>query len=62
MVGGDIPGATRTLSIAIYDQVQDFAYGAANRTALLLVAIAVTSLIVLYVWRGSYPHAGAQYE
>lgn len=62
MVGGDIPGATRTLSIAIYDQVQDFAYGAANRTALLLVAIAVTSLVVLYAWRGSYQHAEAQHE
>lgn len=57
MVGGDIPGATRTLSIAIYDQVQDFAYGAANRTALVLVGIAVTALIVLYAWRGAYPHA-----
>src|SRR6202007_2978849 len=42
MVGGDIPGATRTLSIAIYDQVQDFAYAAANRTALVLVGISVT--------------------
>jgi len=53
MVGGDIPGATRTLSIAIYDQVQDFAYSAANRTALLLVIISVSSLILLYTWRGT---------
>jgi molybdate transport system permease protein len=60
MVGGDIPGATRTLSIAIYDQVQDFAYAAANRTALLLVAIAVSSLVFLYAWRGAYP--GARHE
>lgn len=60
MVGGDIPGATRTLSIAIYDQVQDFAYAAANRTALLLVAISVTSLTLLYVWRGS--RFGASHE
>jgi molybdate transport system permease protein len=57
MVGGDIPGATRTLSIAIYDQVQDFAYAAANRTALLLVLISVTSLIILYAWRGAYTGA-----
>ena len=55
MVGGDIPGATRTLSIAIYDQVQDFAYADANRTALLLVAIAVTALILLYSRRGAQP-------
>jgi molybdate transport system permease protein len=33
MLGGNIPGATRTLSIALYDQVQDFDYAAANRTA-----------------------------
>src|SRR5580698_10642403 len=26
MIGGNIPGVTRTLSISIYDQVQDFAY------------------------------------
>jgi molybdate transport system permease protein len=60
MVGGDIPGATRTLSIAIYDQVQDFAYADANRTALLLVVIAVASLAILYAWRGAYP--GAHHE
>jgi len=60
MVGGDIPGATRTLSIAIYDQVQDFAYAAANRTALLLVLISITSLIILYAWRGAY--FGAHHE
>jgi molybdate transport system permease protein len=59
MVGGDIPGATRTLSIAIYDQVQDFAYADANRTALVLVAIAVTALILLYARRGAYPAAGS---
>ena len=59
MIGGDIPGATRTLSIAIYDQVQDFAYADANRTALLLVCIAVTALILLYLRRGPYPGADA---
>jgi molybdate transport system permease protein len=64
MVGGDIPGSTRTLSIAIYDQVQDFAYAAANRTALLLVAIAVVSLAIVYIWSGAYPasYAGARHD
>jgi molybdate transport system permease protein len=51
MIGGDIPGATRTLSIAIYDQVQDFAYGAANRTSLVLIGIAVVALVLLYARR-----------
>jgi molybdate transport system permease protein len=48
MIGGDIPGATRTLSIAIYDQVQDFSWAAANRTSLLLLAFSLVALILLY--------------
>ncbi len=50
MVGGDIPGATRTLSIAIYDQVQDFAYAQANHTALLLLIVSALALVAVY-WR-----------
>lgn len=53
MVGGDIPGATRTLSIAIYDQVQDFSYAQANHTALFLLIVAALALIAAY-WRS--PH------
>jgi molybdate transport system permease protein len=49
MIGGDIPGATRTLSIAIYDQVQEFSYSAANRTSLLLVSISALALVLLYM-------------
>jgi molybdate transport system permease protein len=48
MIGGNIPGVTRTLSISIFDQVQNFEYGAANRTALFLIAIAVCALTVVY--------------
>ena len=55
MIGGNIPGATRTLSILIYDQVQDFAYAEANRTALLLVAISLAALIFLYSQRKPAP-------
>ena len=33
MLGGNLPGATRTLSIVLFDQVQNFDYAAANRTA-----------------------------
>lgn len=52
MIGGDIPGATRTLSIAIYDQVQGFDYTTANRTALVLVGFSLAALILLYARRG----------
>jgi molybdate transport system permease protein len=48
MVGGNIPGVTRTLSINIYDQVQDLNYSAANTTALVLVAIAFVLLSLVY--------------
>ncbi|HEV2716483.1 MAG TPA: ABC transporter permease subunit, partial [Terriglobales bacterium] len=48
MVGGNIPGVTRTVSIDIYDKVQAFDYSAANTTALLLLAISFTVLSVVY--------------
>jgi molybdate transport system permease protein len=53
MIGGDIPGATRTLSIAIYDQVQEFSYAAANRTSLVLIGVAVLALALLYAHRST---------
>ena len=48
MVGGNIPGVTRTLSISIYDQVQDLNYSGANTSALVLVAIAFVLLSLVY--------------
>src|SRR5499425_3899333 len=44
MVGGNLPGVTRTLSIDIYDQVQSLNYAAANKTALVLILIAFVLL------------------
>jgi molybdate transport system permease protein len=48
MLGGDIPGATRTLSIVLYDQVENFDYAAAGRTALLLVGLSAFALATIY--------------
>jgi molybdate transport system permease protein len=48
MVGGNIPGVTRTVSIDIYDQVQALNYAAANQTALLLLAISFAVLSLVY--------------
>jgi molybdate transport system permease protein len=53
MIGGNIPGATRTLSIALYDQVQDFNYAAANRTAGVLLAFSLVTLLFIYRTRTS---------
>jgi molybdate transport system permease protein len=43
MIGGDIPGATRVLSVAIYDRVEAMDYAGANRLAggLLVFSFAV---------------------
>jgi len=48
MVGGNIPRVTRTVSIAIYDEVQSLDYAAANRTALLLLLFSFAVLSVVY--------------
>jgi molybdate transport system permease protein len=48
MLGGDIPGATRTLSIVLYNQVENFDYAAAERTAAVLLGLSVVALAILY--------------
>ena len=48
MIGGNIPGATQTVSILIYDQVQSLNYAVANRTALLLLLLCFVLLTILY--------------
>lgn len=48
MVGGNIPGVTRTVSIDIYDKVQAFDYASANVTALVLLLISFAILSVVY--------------
>ncbi|MGA9812343.1 MAG: molybdate ABC transporter permease subunit [Terriglobales bacterium] len=48
MVGGNIPGVTRTVSIDIYDKVQAVNYAGANATALVLLAISFATLSVVY--------------
>lgn len=48
MVGGNIPGVTRTVSIDIYDRVQASDYAGANQTALLLVLLCFALLAIVY--------------
>jgi len=48
MVGGNLPGVTRTVSIEIYDRVQSLEYGAANRLALALLLFSFVVLAVVY--------------
>jgi molybdate transport system permease protein len=48
MVGGNIPGVTRTVSIDIYDRVQASDYVGANATALLLLVFCFAVLAIVY--------------
>ncbi|MEO6017601.1 MAG: molybdate ABC transporter permease subunit [Polaromonas sp.] len=55
MVGGSIPGETRTLSIAIYDRVQAFDMGAAHVMALALVVCSLVALVLVFAADRSRP-------
>ena len=48
MVGGNIEGVTRTVSIEIYDDVQSLNYAVAAKTAALLLGISYLVLLGVY--------------
>jgi molybdate transport system permease protein len=48
MVGGNLPGVTRTVSIAIYDDVQALDYASAATTSLFLLVVSFAVLAVTY--------------
>src|SRR5688500_17268170 len=48
MVGGNIPGVTRTMAVAIYDDVQALDYAGANQASALLLLFAVAVLTLTY--------------
>ena len=48
MVGGNIEGVTRTVSIDIYDEVQALNYAGAAKTALFLLAVSYLILLSVY--------------
>ncbi len=49
MVGGNIPGETRVISIAIYDHVETLNYAAAHQLSLVLIAFAFIVLFSMFV-------------
>ena len=52
MIGGNIPGETRTISIAIYDRVQAFDEGAAASMSALLIGLSLFAIAVVYLLAG----------
>jgi molybdate transport system permease protein len=50
MVGGSIPGETRTIAIAIYDRVQAFDHAAAGQMSALLLAISLATIALTFAF------------
>ena len=48
MVGGNIPGETQVVSIAIYEHVESLEYGAAHRLSLMLIVFSFLVLLAVY--------------
>lgn len=48
MVGGNLPGETRTVAISIYDRVQAFDYEAAGQMSLLLLLFSIAVLALAF--------------
>ena len=48
MVGGNIPGETQTVAIAIYDRAQSFDHASAGAMSLLLLVISLVTIAVSY--------------
>jgi molybdate transport system permease protein len=57
MVGGNLPGVTRTVSISIFDSVQALDYRSANLTAFLLLVFSFAVLAFVYGMRRQPPSA-----
>lgn len=54
MIGGNMPGKTKVVSIAIYDEVEALNYGIANRYSLILFIITFSILLLVYSVNGGY--------
>jgi molybdate transport system permease protein len=48
MIGGNIPGRTRVLSIAVYDHVETLRFDQAHTLAALLLAVSFLLLVVVF--------------
>ena len=55
MVGGNIPGRTRVISIAIYEQVETLNFAAAHLLAAGMLVFSFAVLVLVYVLNRRYP-------
>lgn len=62
MIGGNIPGETQVLSIALYNHVETMNYQQAHRLAGLLMLFSLISLTLLYKFNRNGLHVGQRYD
>lgn len=55
MVGGNIPGKTKLVSIAIYEHVETLQYSQAHNLSLTLIAFAFVTLLCVYIFNRRHP-------
>ena len=55
MVGGNIPGETRVISIAIYEHVETLQYAAAHSLSLALLGFSFVALLAVYTLNRRFP-------
>ncbi|MBI1385095.1 MAG: molybdate ABC transporter permease subunit [Rhizobiales bacterium] len=60
MVGGNIPGTTKVVSIAIYEHVETINYAEAHGLSLILLAFSFLTLLVVYVVNGRLPRQAGE--
>jgi molybdate transport system permease protein len=53
MVGGNIPGVTRVVSVQIYDHVEAMEYADAHRLAAIMLGFSFVVLLALYTYNGT---------
>lgn len=59
MVGGAIPGETKTLALSIYDRVQALDMAGAGRMAALLLTLSLSAVALTFFLTRKRPHVGA---
>ena len=57
MIGGNIPGRTRVISIAVYDQVETLQYHQAHALSAAVLVISFLLLLAVYTVNRRYRHA-----
>lgn len=59
MVGGNIPGRTKVMSIAIYEHVETLQYGQAHILSAILLGLSFCVLLFIYIFNRKHPvHVG----